>query len=171
MKQTARNSTNDLHRRFFATIQDHYVYGLRCVHLCTPLSLFNPRPTCSQFSTLLFRFTDFSTPSASKLSRRVFAFPLLFLFSLRREERRERREIHCSRFWKEKKRNRYRYRGIARVWLDIQHVSSRWDRSLMHSREEWDGNPFTTRNRYANSWRRKKKKKKKFLLSSPFFVG
>lgn len=74
-------------------------------------------------------------------------------------------------FEKKKKRNRYRYRGIARVWLDIQHVSSRWDRSLMHSREEWDGNPFTTRNRYANSWGKKKRKKKKFLLSSPFFVG
>ena len=119
MKQTVRNSTNDLHRRFFATIQDHYVYGLRCVHLCTPLSLFNPRSTCSQFSTLFLRIFRLQVRSS---------YP-------RSDERKEKREKD-SQFERKKETKTNRYRGIGLVWPYIQRVSSGWDRWLMHSRED-----------------------------------
>lgn len=108
MKQTARNSTNDLHRRFFATIQDHYVYGLRYVHLCTPLSL--PRSS--------FGFFD------SKCVQVILL--------VTRGKKRER----DSQFERKKETKTNRYRGIGLVWPYIQRVSSGWDRWLMHSRED-----------------------------------
>lgn len=108
MKQTVRNSTNDLHRRFFATIQDHYVYGLRYVHLCTPLSL--PRSS--------FGFFD------SKCVQVILL--------VTRGKKRER----DSQFERKKETKTNRYRGIGLVWPYIQRVSSGWDRWLMHSRED-----------------------------------
>lgn len=108
MKQTVRNSTNDLHRRFFATIQDHYVYGLRYVHLCTPLSL--PRSS--------FGFFD------SKCVQVILL--------VTRGKKRER----DSQFERKKETKTNRYRGIGLVWPYIKRVSSGWDRWLMHSRED-----------------------------------
>lgn len=108
MKQTVRNSTNDLHRRFFATIQDHYVYGLRYVHLCTPLSL--PRSS--------FGFFDSTCVQVILL--------------VTRGKKRER----DSQFERKKETKTNRYRGIGLVWPYIQRVSSGWDRWLMHSRED-----------------------------------
>lgn len=126
MKQTARNPTNYLHRRFFATIQDHYVYVLRCVHLYTPpplsLSLSIPKSTHALpiFHALL-SFHEFFDSRASKLSRRVFAFDVAFppLFFTREKER------NSSLLKRKKKRS----------VIVLQHVSSGWwDRSLVDAR-------------------------------------
>lgn len=135
MKQTARNPTNYLHRRFFATIQDHYVYVLRCVHLYTPL----PSPL-SLYSEIDPRAPNFPR---SPLVSRIFRLPCVQAIPSSVCVRRrvsstffhERKGEKLVTFEKKKKNDPLSFCNMYRVDGGIV----RWS-----MRERRDGNPFTT---------------------------
>lgn len=107
MKQTARNSTNDLHQSFLR--HDPRSLRLRST-IRTPV-----HPSLS--STLFLR---------------IFRLQVQVILLVTRGKKRER----DSQFERKKETKTNRYRGIGLVWPYIQRVSSGWDRWLMHSRED-----------------------------------
>lgn len=118
MKQTARNSTNDLYPRFFATIITFTV----CAYTCDPRA--------PNHALLSFRgFFGF------ELSRRVFAFPPppFFILLPTRGKKRCGKKLVALNFEKEKT-NRYRYRRYSGHIYKVYRV----DRivRMMHSRED-----------------------------------
>lgn len=139
MKQTARNSTNDLHRRFFATIITFTIYD---AYTCAPLSL----------SLIL-------DPRAPNFPRSSFGFfdstCVQVILLVTRGKKRER----DSQFERKKETKTNRYRGIGLVWPYIQRVSSGWDRWLMHSRE--DGMEILSR---SGGSRRRRRRSSSFRL-------
>lgn len=107
MKQTARNSTNDLHQSFLR--HDPRSLRLRST-IRTPV-----HPSLS--STLFLR---------------IFRLQVQVILLVTRGKKRER----DSQFERKKETKTNRYRGIGLVWPYIKRVSSGWDRWLMHSRED-----------------------------------
>lgn len=153
MKQTARNPTNYLHRRFFATIQDHYVYVLRCVHLYTP-----PPSPLSLYSEIDPRAPNFPR---SPLVSRIFRLPCVQAIPSSVCVRRrvsstffhERKGEKLVTFEKKKKTIRYRSATciewmvgsfVGRCESDGMEILSRQRNRLANGRRRRSSSPFVS---------------------------